>query len=307
MSEQQSSKKFHKIEPRRTFQIQALINAYHYPTKPAFESCLECYDFSQIIFVASGNGIYTTEKGTYSFSGGMMFYRPADHNSKYEWTSERASLDVISFVCPSAAMKALERAPFLLYEEEAATLTDLIKTAARIFEYVKFDQAEQGMRLRYDVPEAVLQFVCASLERFLSMVYCRLSGIDLLVDESQKASAYLDDSTLASRVRTFLNENLDAALRLNDISEHFGFSPSALERKFKKATGKGVMDDFTDQKIKQAKYLIRSRALSFTQIAEMLGFSTVNYFSKVFKARVGVSPSAYSRYVSKRKLTGGKQ
>ena len=64
MSEQQSSKKFHKIEPRRTFQIQALINAYHYPTKPAFESCLECYDFSQIIFVASGNGIYTTEKGT---------------------------------------------------------------------------------------------------------------------------------------------------------------------------------------------------------------------------------------------------
>ena len=59
---------------------------------------------------------------------------------------------------------------------------------------------------------------------------------------------------------------------------------------------------FGEQKIALAKYLIRSDSKSFTEIAEELGFSSVNYFSKVFKARVGISPTEFSRYVSKRRI-----
>ena len=36
--------------------------------------------------------------------------------------------------------------------------------------------------------------------------------------------------------------------------------------------------------------------------AAKLGFSTVNYFSKVFKDKVGMTPTEYSRYSSKRRL-----
>ena len=293
---------FHRIELSRTFDIHSLINAYDFPTKPAFVPCFENYSFSQIIYVSSGNGIYTTETEAYPFDAGMMFYRPANQSSKYEWCSEEASLSVISFVCPSDAMKTFARAPFLLYEEERDALLDLMKTAARIFEHVKQDSGQRGMQLRTDVPGVVLHFVYASLERFLSMVYCRLCGIDLLVDESQKANRHIDDSALVRDIQKYMQDHITENLTVDDICGRFRFSPAALQKKFKQSTGRGLMAYFGEQKIALAKYLIRSDSKSFTEIAEELGFSSVNYFSKVFKARVGISPTEFSRYVSKRRI-----
>ena len=296
--------KFHKIELSRTFDIHALINAYYFSSKPDFVPHFECYDFSQIIYVISGQGVYTTDEGAFIFKPGTMFYRPAYRSSKYEWTSEHASLAVISFVCPSEAMQSLEGAPLLLCEEERETLLDLMKTAARIFEHVKYGGEECGMQLRADVPGVVLHFVFASLERFLSMVYCRLCGIRLLVDETQKIGRYMDDSALVKDITQYLQAHVREPLTVNDICAYFRFSPSALQKKFRAVTGQSLMAYFTDQKIAQAKHLIRSAPDSFTEISQALGFSSVNYFSKVFKEKVGVSPTEFSRYVSKRHVDG---
>lgn len=291
---------FHKIQRAHNFHVEALINAYHFPSKPLFEPFFEEYDFSQIIYVTKGEGIYTTETDRYPFSSGMMFYRPAHRRSKYEWTTNEASFAVISFVCSSSTMQAFPCPPFSLFEEESVTLLDLMKTGARIFEYVKGESGERGMKPRDDVPNAVLDFVFASLERFLSMVYCRLSGITLLVDESKKVNCHIEDSELIENVKQYLAHHLSTSLTLADVCEHFGFSQTALCKKFKQATGKSLIDYFTDQKISHAKNLIRTDTKSFTEIAELLGFSSVNYFSKVFKAHVGVTPTEFSRFVSKR-------
>lgn len=296
---------FHQITPRRTFDIRALINAYDFPAKPAFVPCFEQYEFSQILYVRSGNGIYTTEDGIYSFGPGMMFYRPANRSSKYEWISPEASLAMISFVCPSPAMQMLERAPFTLYEEESETLLDLMKTAVRIFEPVKQSGGLRGMQLRSDTPDVVLHFVYASLERFLSMVYCRLTDIPLSVDESKKVNRHIDDSTLIGEVQKYLLDHVEDALTVGDVCKHFRFSPAALQKKFKYVTGQGLISYFTDQKIARAKHLIRSDTKTFTEISEALGFSSVNYFSKVFKSKVGITPTEFSRYVSKRKSGEG--
>ncbi|MGN1074787.1 MAG: helix-turn-helix domain-containing protein, partial [Eubacteriales bacterium] len=49
-----------------------------------------------------------------------------------------------------------------------------------------------------------------------------------------------------------------------------------------------------------AKNRIAHSAQNFTEIAEELGYSSAGYFSRVFRAREGVSPTEYSRMASKR-------
>ena len=293
---------YNKIENAKTFDIRALSTAYHFPFKPSFEPCFEVYDFSQIIFVTSGTAIYTTEVAEYEVRPGMMFYRPAGKRSMYRWETEQASFALISFVCPSEAMKTFEGKPFLLCEEERATLLDLMRTAARICEPVKRTEGIRGMRLRSDVPSVVLNFVYASLERFLIMVYCRLHRIELLVDESQKVNRHMDDVGLINDLKRYLSENLSLSLTVASIAEHFLISQTALKQKFRKETGQGVMEYFTFLKIQKAKQMISSSSKSFTEISEELGFSSVNYFSKVFKKEVGMTPTEYSKYASKRRL-----
>lgn len=293
---------YNKIENAKIFDIRALVTAHYFPFKPSFEPCYEEYDFSQIIFVTSGRATYITDEGEYRVEPGMMFFRPANQRSMYRWETEQASFALISFVCPSEAMSAFLGAPFFLYEEERATLLDLMRTAARICEPVKRNEGLRGMRLRSDVPAVVLNFVYASLERFLIMVYCRLRHIELLVDESEKVSSLMDGVGLVNDVKKYLSENVSKQLTVRDIAAHFLISPTALTKKFRKDTGQSVIDYFTFLKIQKAKQMIGSSSHNFTEISEELGFSTVNYFSRVFKDKVGMTPTEYSRYSSKRRL-----
>ena len=71
-------------------------------------------------------------------------------------------------------------------------------------------------------------------------------------------------------------------------------SKTALKQLFKKNTGSGVCDYFIKLKIERAKTYIRENNYNFTQIAEMLGYNSVHYFSAQFKKIVAMSPTEYA-------------
>lgn len=235
----------------------------------------------------------------------MMFYRPAEKSSVYRWTTDPSEVrfGLISLVCNSEAMKAFEGRPISLCEEEIVTLIDLIQTAARICEPLKESEPLQGMRIRPGTPDIVVDFIVSSLERFFSMLYCRLKNIDLLLNESQKAGKYIDESTRSEAVKRYLCEHVKDRLTVTDLCTRFGISQTALMKNFHRENGQSPMDYFTDRKIDEAKRRIRKTTQSFAQIAEDLGFSSAGYFSRVFKAKTGMTPTEYSRYVSKRTVS----
>ena len=71
------------------------------------------------------------------------------------------------------------------------------------------------------------------------------------------------------------------------------FSKSYLKKLFKNATGYSIMDYYTHLKIERAKILIKSGEMSVSEIAELLGYSSIHYFSRVFKKKTGLSPTEY--------------
>jgi len=294
---------FNRIKNRKVFDVSAFVSAYYFSTKPDFMPQWEQYDFSQFFFILSGSGVITTEEATYPIRPGMMIYRPAGKRSIYEWLSESVSFALISFICDSEAMKVFEGAPITLYEEESAALLDVMKTGARICEPIEGGAPLQGMRVKADVPDVVLSFIYASTERFLTMLYCRLTGIDWLLDESQKLNQFMLDSKLVAEIKRYLNEHLREKLTVEDVCRHFWLSPSAVTRKFRAETGKSIAAYFLDLKITEAKRAISMSSRRFTEISESLGFSSLNYFTKVFKQQTGMTPTAYSKYVSKRRVS----
>ncbi len=294
------SYKLNPMERKRTFDVSALVSAYYFPYKPRFEPQWEKYEFAQIFLILSGEGTYQTENGTYHFSPGMMLYRPAHHASIYRWESADVRFGLIGLVCNSEAMEILGEAPFSLMEEEQASLLDLIRTSTRVCENLKQTDELIGMRIKPDTPDVVLDFLSASIERFLCMLYCRLQGVELLIDESQKVNKYIDKTILIESIHRYMEEHVSEQLTLADICSHFGVSPTTLMKRYREETGKGLMEAFTVKKIEEAKRLIRTTSMTFSQIAEHLGFSTPNYFSRVFRAHEGVTPTAYSKYASKR-------
>ena len=292
---------FNQIRHTKSFEVSALITAYLFDNIQE-EPYWERYAFSQIFLVLEGSGSYITGEGTYPLEPGMMFYRPAHQSSCYSWDNVPVKFALLSFVCDSAAMELFGPQPVRLFEEEIITLLDVIQTAVRICEPVRENEARLGMRVKDNVPEVVLSFIYASLERFLAMVYCRLENITLLRDESQKVSRYVDETRLVAQVRNYLSAHLSQRLTLRTICEDLGISQTALMKHFRNETNQSVMEFFNDLKIDEAKRQIQKSSESFSALAESLGFSSVNYFSKVFKSRTGMTPTQYSKFSSKRRI-----
>ena len=294
---------FHYIHKEKTFDVSSLVTVYIFDHNPHPERYWELYDFSQIFLVLEGSGTYITQEASYPIESGMMFYRPAGRRSSYEWSTEKVRFVLISFVCNSPAMETIGVKPVYLHEEEIVTLLDVIKTAYKVCEPLKEDDKLLGMQVKANVPGAVMSFIYASLERFLCMLYCRLEHIGFLTQEDQKVNRHLDDSRLIKEIKKYLSEHVCEQLSVRDICNNFGISQTALTTKFRKEVQQGIMEYFTDLKVEAAKEKIRAGEKRFTEIAEELGFSSVNYFSRVFKNRTHITPTEYSKYVSKRNVT----
>ena len=74
-------------------------------------------------------------------------------------------------------------------------------------------------------------------------------------------------------------------------------SVSKLKLLFRSKVGKGPIDYLICLRVEKAKLLIRKGELNISQVAEMLGFSSLHYFSRVFKRATGMSPSEYGKTV----------
>ena len=90
---------------------------------------------------------------------------------------------------------------------------------------------------------------------------------------------------------------MDAYLSLEILSACAGVSPAHLERLCRRATGKSVAAYCRERRVERARELIREGRMSMTAIAAATGFSSVHYFSRTFRALVGMSPREYLRSV----------
>lgn len=82
-----------------------------------------------------------------------------------------------------------------------------------------------------------------------------------------------------------------------DIAKQFNLSSSYISSMFKKSEGCTIVDYITDKKIERAAQLLKETNFSCKYIASMVGYEDIQYFSKVFKGVMGMSPTDYGNRV----------
>lgn len=98
-----------------------------------------------------------------------------------------------------------------------------------------------------------------------------------------------------ARVETavaYMSEHFAEDITLRSLARHAGVSESYLGRIFKSVTGKAPVDYLIDIRINKAKDLLQDGA-SVSETARTAGFHDVYYFSRAFKKREGLSPTAF--------------
>lgn len=95
----------------------------------------------------------------------------------------------------------------------------------------------------------------------------------------------------------YIDENYDQKISQKEMAEMCYLSPTHFSRLFKKATGSNMVDYINGIRLKEASRLLKVSKLSISEISALTGFSSVNYFNKVFKGYYGLSPREYKRKI----------
>ena len=96
-----------------------------------------------------------------------------------------------------------------------------------------------------------------------------------------------------SRIMQYINENYTKITSIEEIAESFFISKFYLCRLFAREMGMPLITYLNMVKVRAACSLIETEQLTLTEIALRCGFNSSSYFCKVFKAEMGISPSAY--------------
>lgn len=105
-------------------------------------------------------------------------------------------------------------------------------------------------------------------------------------------------SRLVSKVQDYLKANYSTPITLAQTAKYFGVSQSHLSREFMKYTNEQPIRYLTKIRLEQAVLLLHSTEMSLDEISSSCGFSDSNYFYKVFKKYMKITPSEF-RYQMK--------
>lgn len=104
------------------------------------------------------------------------------------------------------------------------------------------------------------------------------------------------DETFLLKLNTLIAENMNNPdLDVAFLATNMCISRSLLFNKVKAITGMGIVDYVNKQRIEKSIVLLTTTTMNITEISEVVGFSSLRYFSKVFKSIKGEIPSAYRK------------
>lgn len=262
-----------------------LVHYFAYSKNFRFEG--ETHDFWEMIYCDSGEAEIQDEETSYQLLQGHAFLHAPNHFHNVKPDHANTNVIVIGFggqldALFPAAGKLLEFTPMA-----KTYIRTILNESRRAFSGPLNRVYQYQIDLKEHASPSAMQTIKNCLEcLFLTLLE---APAEEPADETQNATARL--------ILKFLEDNIGTKVNMQTLAYKIGYSPAYLQRLFKQATGKSILQYFIGLKIERAKEYISEEKYSFSEIAELLGYDTVQYFSKQFRDITNMSPAAYAKSI----------
>lgn len=265
---------------------------------PSLEDSINNY--TSFIFVESGTAFVSIGDKNYIVdSGNIIFIPPTQFHFLKSADGLPVSYIYASFISNSDIIKSFSSRP--------------IRCNASDYNYliVALDNAESALAGLLDKTDSQLshlkdaytnkcnthmQIAYKSIELFLLIL-----SANTIVEPVRESHKQTRHANITASVEEYLKARIRENISLQETAQHFGYSVSNIQKIFKAVTGQSIIVYFNKLKLEEAKKLIIENNMTFSQISSFLSFSNPNYFSRIFKTTVGMTPTEYANLHQKEK------
>lgn len=278
----------------KKIEVTRIANIHYFEFTRQYQTFKDNHAFRELVYVDTGAINVEAENFSGRLTENMLIIHKTGEIHSLTCPEDSApNVIIIGFECRADELDLFSKSPVTLEGEQQKILTEIIKEGRTVFKAPYDVPNLKDMKKRRDYPFGADQMIKLKLEMLLiELVRSKLT------EKAGLGNEIFDPKT--HEIYNYVNKNFRENITLSELCFIFGTNKTTLCSSFKKAYGDTVIGYINHLKIKEAKKLLREGNYNLTEISAMLGFSSVHYFSRMFKKQQGVSPSEYIRTIKAR-------
>jgi AraC-like DNA-binding protein len=149
--------------------------------------------------------------------------------------------------------------------------------------------------------DSKIKELCSFLEEFVNFIFSSKFE-EIVFLNSDMSQTHLQESI--AKAIDYIKENYYRPnLSLSEVSEAVNLSPYYFSHQFKKEYNTTFIEFVTKIRLEAALKLLKDMRLSVAQVSFAVGYQDPNYFSKVFKKWMNISPQEYRDQIVDQKIS----
>lgn len=275
--------------------VSRIANIHYFEFTNRYSTIKDNHPFRELVYVDSGSINVEAEH----FSGVLkenqfILHQTNEIHSLSCPEDEASNVIIIGFECTAPELDIFSIAPVSLTNNQKKLLTEIVRESRNVFLPPYNLPYQKDMKKRTEFPFGADQLIKIKLENlFIELV--RSSRNNTLSEDNDELS-----NDRIQEVYNYINENYKEKINLSELCFLFGTNKTTLCNTFRTTYGETIISYINKKKIKEAKKLLRSTNLNLTEISSRVGFSSVYYFSRIFKQYEDQSPTNYIKTIKSR-------
>ncbi len=272
-------------EVKKPLEIAEFFSAFVHTCDSSYSFEGEFHNFWEILILQEGELCISEDDRVYTLTRNQIIFHKPNSFHNLQAASENVKYIVISFNVFGNYIDRFRGKILNLSDEQLEYVDKISKMftdeglATEVMKITKF------LKIMRDKP--------ALYHRFANLVELLLISLS----ESDMSSPKLvdnDETRLYKKAINTLEESVCGNISVVELARECNISTAQLKRVFSKYAGIGIHEYFLQIKIMYAKKLL-ANGMSVTEVSDKMSFSSQNYFSVVFKRKVGMSPLQYKK------------
>lgn len=239
-----------------------------------WNSTMHAHRHAEMFFIMSGSGTFQLQRHSFPVSGrSLVIINPGVMHC--EQSNQGSPLEYIVLGVENLEMAANEQGYVLTTFNRD---WDTVSVSLRLM----LQEARSGQDGYSQVCQRMLEII---LLRIL-----RRRGLSLASE-----AVGMDDNRECGMVRRYIDEHFKESITLDQLAELAHINKYYLVHAFRKTYGTSPINYLISRRIQESRFLLTNSNHSLSQIARILGFSSLSYFSQSFHRTEGVSPMEYRK------------
>lgn len=278
--------------------IKGIYSIHYFEFNSEFSFHGESHDFWELVYIDKGEAIVTAGEKTLTLGEGeIIFHEPNEFHSIASNPQNPPNVFIITFESSSKSMRLFAERQISVPTPFRKYISEMVADGREAFHLTDDTPYSKGLVERREASVGSQQLIRLNLETLLIKL---VRFFELPKQELSNSDGY---DRLTREVIELLKNNIYGRLMVEELCRQLRFSRTYLSARFRKNTGKTIVEYFTELKISEAKYLIRKDNHTVAQISDFLCFENPQYFCRVFKKITNMTPTQYKNSVSYSKNT----